>query len=99
MSSPSQRGGGCGHTMAGFDPHSMCARCRGKKKGSDPCVENPAKDCKLCLALTPEQLNQLSTPSYKLKKEKRDAKTSTPVKDRSSDTLRPTLVDPALVSV
>ena len=85
--------------MAGFDPHSVCARCRDKKKGSDPCFENPEKDCKLCLALTPEQLNQLSTPSYKLKKEKRDAKSSTPVKDRSSDTLSPTLVDPALVSV
>ena len=83
--------------MAGFDPHSVCARCR-DKKGSDPCVENPEKDCKLCLALTPEQLNQLSTPSYKMKKEKRDAK-SAPVKDRSSDTLIPTLVDPALVSV
>ena len=66
--------------MVGFDPHSVCARCRDKKKGSDPCVENPEKDCKLCLALTPEQLNQLSTPSYKLKKEKRDAKSSTPVK-------------------
>ena len=99
MSSPSQQGGGgCGHMMAGFDPHSVCARCRDKKKGSDPCVENPEKDCKHCLALTPEQLNQLSTPSYKLKKEKRDAK-STPVKDRSSDTLSLTLVDPALVSV
>ena len=84
--------------MAGFDLHSACARCRDKKKGSDPCIENPEKDCKLCLALTPEQLNQLSTPSYKLKKEKRDAK-STPVKDRSSDTLSPTLVDPALVLV
>ena len=101
MSSPSQRrgGGGCGHIMAGFDPHSVCAHCRDKKKGSDPCVENPEKDCKLCLALTADQLNQLSTPSYKLKKEKRDAKSSTPVKDRSSDTLSPTLVDPALVSV
>ena len=80
MSSSSQRRGGCGHMMAGFDPHSVCARCRDKKKGWDPCVENPEKDCKLCLALTPEQLNQLSTPSYKLKKEKRDAKSTTPVK-------------------
>ena len=40
---------------------------------------------------------QLSTPLYKLKKEKKEAKSSTPVKD--SDTLSPTLVDPALVSV
>ena len=27
--------------MAGFDLHSVCARCRDKKKGKDPCVEKP----------------------------------------------------------
>ena len=31
--------------MAGFDPHSVCARCRDKKKGKDPCVEKPDSDC------------------------------------------------------
>ena len=82
--------------MAGFDFHS-CARCRDKKKGSDPCVEIPPAPCRHCDALTADQKAQLSTPSYKLKKEKREAKTSTPAKD--SDTLSPTLVDPALVSV
>ena len=50
-----------------------------------------------CDSLPAEQKEQLSTPSYKLKKEKRDAKSSTPTKD--IDTLSPTLVDPALVSV
>ena len=83
--------------MAGFDFHSFCARCRNKKKGSDPCVETPPAPCRHCDALTADQKAQLTTPSYKLKKEKREAKTSTPAKD--SDTLSPTLVDPALVSV
>ena len=86
--------------MAGFDVHSVCARCRDKKKGKDPCVEKPHSDCQHCKVLTPEELAQLSTPSYKLKKEKRD-KSSTSSKDplSSSVTLSPTLVDPALVSV
>ena len=97
MSSPSQRRGGCGHMMAGFDHHTVCARCRDKKKGSDPCVKSPPESCDHCDLLTPEQRTQLSTPSYKLKKERKEAKSSTPIKD--SDTLSPTLVDPALVSV
>ena len=99
MSSPSQRRGGCGHLMAGFDLHSVCARCRDKKKGKDPCVEKPDSECQHCKVLTVEQLAQLSTPSYKLKKEKQD-KSVTPSKDPlSSVTLSPTLVDPARVSV
>ena len=101
MSSPSQRRGSCGHMMAGFDSHTVCARCRDKKKGQDPCVEKPGADCHHCNALTPEQLAQLSTPSYKIKKEKRELKSSTPAKNppSSDTTLSPTLVDPALVSV
>ena len=98
MSSPSQRSGGCGHMMAGFDPHAVCARCRDKKKGTDPCVEKA--NCRHCNALTPEQLAQLSTPLYKQKKEKRDMKSSTPSKNPvTDDTLSPTLVDPSLVTV
>ena len=50
MSLPSQRRGGCGHMMAGFDLHSVCARCRDKKKGQDPCVEKPGSDCHHCNA-------------------------------------------------
>ena len=100
MSSPSQRRGGCGHMMAGFDPHTVCAHCRDKKKGTDPCVEKEGASCRHCNALTPEQLAQLSTPSYKLKKEKRDMKSSTPSKNPvTDDTLSPTLVDPSLVMV
>ena len=52
-------------------------------------------DCKFCNSLTPEQRAQLATPSYKLKKEKREAKhldSTTPTDDSS-------LVDPASVSV
>ena len=66
--------------MAGFDLHSVCARCHDKKKGKDPCVEKPDSDCQHCKVLTPEQLVQLSTPSYKLKKGKRDKSDTTPSK-------------------
>ena len=67
MASPSQRRGGCGHMMAGFDLHAVCARCRDKKKGSDPCTKSPPEDCQHCDALTPDQRTQIATPSYKLK--------------------------------
>ena len=100
MSSPSQRRGSCGHMMAGYDTHTFCARCRDKKKGKDPCVEKEGADCLHCNALTPEQLVHLSTPSYQIKKEKRESKSSTPAKKSSTDsTLSPTLVDPSLVTV
>ena len=57
-------------------------------------------ECQHCKILTPEQLAQLSTPSYKLKKEKQDKSDTTPSKDLSSSvTLSPTPVDPARVSV
>ena len=47
-----------------------------------------------------QQLTQLSTPSYKLKKEKRDKSDTAPSKNLSSSvTLNPTLVDPARVPV
>ena len=97
MSSPRQKRGSCGHAMAIFDQHSYCARCREKNKGKDPCVESKdTTSCKFCSAFTPEQLAQISTPSYKIKKEKREARksvTATPTKDSSE------LVDPASVSV
>ena len=100
MSSPSQRRGSCGHMMAGYDTHTFCARCRDKKKGKDPCVEKEGADCLHCNALTPEQLVHLSTPSYQIKKEKRESKSSTPAKKSSTDsTLSPTLVHPSLVTV
>ena len=97
MSSPGQRRGTCGHAMAIFDQHSYCARCCEKNKGKDLCVESKdTTSCKFCLAFTLEQLAQISTPSYKIKKEKREARksvTATPTKDSTE------LVDPASVSV
>ena len=94
MSSPSQKHGSCGHIMAGFDSHNFCARCREKGKGSDPCISH--NDCNACNSLTEEQRTQLSTPSYRLKKEKRDSKKTaeTPKQDVSSS-----LIDPSSVTV
>ena len=76
--------------------HAFCARCREKGKGTDDCVKNSqTSDCKICNAFSEEQRLQLATPSYRIKKEKREAKKleATPTKD-SED-----LVDPASVSV
>ena len=70
--------------MAGFDHHSVCARCRDKKKDSDPCIKTPPAPCAHCDDLTQEQKDQLATPSYKLKKEKKEAKSSTPLRIRHS---------------
>ena len=75
MSSSGQKRGSCGYAMASFDGHLYCAHCRDKGKGKDTCVESKdSSDCVHCNALTPEQRAQLATPSYKLKKEKREAK-------------------------
>ena len=96
MSSPGQRRGSCGHAMANFDSHLYCARCREKGKGSDSCVKNPqSNDCQICIAFSEEQCQQLATPSYRLKKEKWEAKklVTTPPKDSEE------LVDPSNVSV
>ena len=95
MSSPGQKRGSCGHAMASFDRHSFCARCRDKGKGEEPCIANKeTADCKFCNSLTPEQRMQLATPSYKIKKEKREAKRadSNPTDDSS-------LVDPSTASI
>ena len=94
MSSPAQKHGSCGHIMASFDSHNFCARCREKGKGSDPCVLK--NDCNSCNILSEDQRVQLSTPSYRLKKEKRDLKkfTDTPKQDSSSSSL----IDPSSVT-
>ena len=94
MSSPGQKRESCGHAMAIFDGHAFCARCREKGKGEEPCIANKdTTDCTLCNSFTPEQRAQISTPSYKIKKEKREAK--------RLDNTQPTdeLVDPSSVSV
>ena len=72
MSSPGQRIGACGHIMASFDKYSRCARCRDKGQGDDPCVKQLA--CEFCDLLSPEQVLQLATPTYKIRKEKQKSK-------------------------
>ena len=87
MASPGQRRGVCGHAMAGFDKHAHCARCRDKKKGTDPCVKGNV--CPSCNILTEEHKLRLATPVYQNKKDKRESKAAEEC----------TLVDPSLVSV
>ena len=66
-----------------------------KGRERQPCVANKdTTDCKLCNSLTPEQHSQLATPSYKIKKEKREAKRS-----ESANPTDDTLVDPSSVEV
>ena len=82
--------------MASFDTHSHCAHCREKGKGTDFCVENPqSSDCQICNAFTSDQRQQLTTPSYRLKKEKREEKKlqAPPPQDNEE------LVEPSNVSV
>ena len=90
MASPGQTRGQCGHLMAGFDTHSVCARCHDKKKGEDPCIKD--KPCSHCELLTEDQKLRLATPAYQKEKEKRELKAKA---EESSSTV----VDPALVSV
>ena len=92
MSSPGQKRRTCGHVMAVFDNHKKCACCRDKGVGDDPCVKK--QECKICQALTPAQLKQLSTLTYQSRNE-RELKSS-------SDSLAsatPTLVHPSDISV
>ena len=87
--SPGQKRGTCGHIMAIFDGHLKCAQCRNKGVGEDNYVLK--KDCPICKAFTPEQLQQLSTPTYRERKNKE--------KKLVSSSPTPTLVDPSHVSV
>ena len=90
MSSPGQKRGTCGHVMAIFDGHLKCARCQDKGLvGEDNCVLK--KDCPICKAFTPEQIQQLATPTYRGRKNKE--------KKMVSSSPTPTLVDPSHVSV
>ena len=89
VSSPGQKRGTCGHVMAIFDGHLKCARCRDKGVGEDNCVLK--KDCPICKAFTPEQIQQLAIPTYRERKNKD--------KKMVSSSPTPTLVDPSNVSV
>ena len=75
--------------MAVFDGHLKSTRCRDKGVGDDPYVLKKA--CPICKAFTPEQIQQLATPTYRNRKN-RDKK-------MVSTSPTPTLVDPSQVSV
>ena len=60
--------------MASFDQHSRCARCRDKGHGNDACVKK--LPCEFCELLTPEQVLQLSSPTYKLRKDRKQERES-----------------------
>ena len=93
MSSLGQKKGTCGNVMALFDGHLKCARCRDKGVGDDPFVLK--KDCSIWRAFTPEQIQQLATPTYRTRKEKEQKKTVS----ASPVFATPTLMVPSQVSV
>ena len=64
-----QRRGSCGHVMAAFDLHKKCARCRDKGIGDDPCVKD--KQCSVCDSFSDEQKELISTPSYRIRKDRK----------------------------
>ena len=64
-----QRRGSCGHIMAAFDLHKKCARCRDKGIGDDPCVKD--KQCSVCDSFSDEQKELISTPSYRIRKDRK----------------------------
>ena len=78
MASPGQRRGNCGHIMAGFDGHKKCARCREKKLGDDSCVKDLV--CSICDAFSEQQRSMLSTPQYKIRKDKKSGLLVSPSK-------------------
>ena len=73
----------------------MCTLPR-EGKGKEPCIaDKDTLDCELCNSFTPEQRAQISTPSYKIRKEKREAKRQ----DQPHPTEDVSLVDPSTVAV
>ena len=88
MSSPGQKRGTCGHIMAVFNGHLKCARYWDKGAGDKLCVLK--RDCTICKAFTPEQIQQLATPTYRDRKNKDKKTVSAPT---------PTLMDPSQVNV
>ena len=64
--------------MAAFDGHKKCARCRDKKLGDDPCVKD--QTCPICDSFTEQQRTMLSTPQYKIRKDKKSGLLVSPSK-------------------
>ena len=93
-----QRRGSCGHVMAAFDLHKKCARCRDKGIGDDPCVKD--KQYSVCDSFSDEQRELISTPSYRIRKERKAGILVSPKEVEviapidSSDTAEPTFSAP-----
>ena len=64
-----QRRSLCGHAMANVDLHDKCARCREKSIGEDDCVMK--KSCVICDGFSESQREMLSTPTYRIRKDKK----------------------------
>ena len=64
-----QRRGSCGHVMASFDLQNKCARCQDKHIGEDQCEAD--KPCTICNKFIDAQREMLSTPTYRMRKEKK----------------------------
>ena len=79
--------------MASFDGHMKCARCHDKGIGEDKKKTRRSLSQErlvFCKGFTPEQIHQVSTPTYRERKSKEKLVSSSPA---------PTLVDPSHVSV
>ena len=61
--------GSCGHIMASFDNHEKCMWCREKRICDDPCVKD--MPCEICDNFAETQKDMLSTPTYRVCKEKK----------------------------
>ena len=64
-----QRRGACGHIMAVFYMHEHCSHYRDKQLGQDPCVQD--KPCSICDNFSDLQRETLSTPSYRIHKDRK----------------------------
>ena len=64
-----QSRGACGHIMAAFDLHEHCAHCRDKKIGQDPCLKD--SPCSISDNFSDLQRETLSTPSYRIHKDRK----------------------------
>ena len=65
-----QHRGACGHIMAAFHMYERCACCRDNKLGHDPRVQD--KPCSICDNISDSQRETLSTPSYRICKDRKE---------------------------
>ena len=78
--------------MAVFDGHLKGAHYRDKEVGNKPC--DLKKECAICKTFTPEQVQQLATPTYSSRKNREQKTVSA-----SSESATPTIVDSSDVTL